>query len=214
MGCFPVLLLAGGGQQASDWDLVKAGLPAHLRCFAPQITIGESPTLAEIAHGIGHYLDEQELAQVAVCGLSLGAMAAVELAHLLPKRVSSLFLSGVQVRPNRAVMALQQAIMRLLPSKLFTSSNGLSKTEVLRLLAAVQGCDLARPMRAIAVPTMVVCGSRDLPNRNAARLAARLIPEAELRIVSGVGHAWNVTEPALFAQTLAHWLQSVARNNY
>jgi pimeloyl-ACP methyl ester carboxylesterase len=65
-------------------------------------------------------------------------------------------------------------------------------------MRAAGGVRFRGRLTEVRTPTLVVCGSKDRPNLPAARELGRGIPEAELRIVPGVGHAWNLEAPEQF----------------
>jgi pimeloyl-ACP methyl ester carboxylesterase len=75
-----------------------------------------------------------------------------------------------------------------------------------RLIAALR-CDLEPVARRIAVPALVIHGTRDriVPVRHGRRLAA-LLPHAELHEIRGAGHVPYVTDAAeVIALLRRHW---------
>lgn len=74
------------------------------------------------------------------------------------------------------------------------------------LLASVYH-DTTSRLGAIQAPTLVMHGERDAmaPLANA-RLMASLIPDAELAVVPGAGHAYGLEEPELARDMLVEWL--------
>jgi pimeloyl-ACP methyl ester carboxylesterase len=70
-----------------------------------------------------------------------------------------------------------------------------------------------RSLHRVRAPTLVVHGEEDVmvPPANARRLAAG-IPEAELRLVPGVGHAVPLERPEMVAETLVGWVRRQAEN--
>ena len=109
--------------------------------------------------------------------------------------------SGSQVRPNPALMSVQSAIMRLLPSRLVAPA-GMTKAGMLAVLGAVAKADFREELSEIDVPTLVLCGMQDRPNLPAARLLASGIANAELQLVPGAGHEWNTEHPREFSARL------------
>ena len=70
-------------------------------------------------------------------------------------------------------------------------------------LRAIAGLDLRRSLDQVAVPTLILCGSEDRPNIPLSEELAAGIPRAELEIVPGANHLWNLQQPEAFNQTLA-----------
>lgn len=144
--------------------------------------------------------------QADFCGLSLGAMIAFRTAVDHPSRVRSLILAAGQVKPPRALMTLQNAIMRVLPARL-VAPEGVSKARMLAVVDAVAKTDFSGELASITAPTLVLCGSRDRANLPAARAFARGIPRAELHIINGAGHQSNTQTPERFSAALNEFLQ-------
>lgn len=102
----------------TPWNAQIAGLPEGLTGIAPRIAgldaDGEGFSLSAAATAVRDELDRRGVERAHLCGLSLGGMVATRFAIDYPDhRVSSLVLSGSQVRPNPALMRVQNAIMRL-----------------------------------------------------------------------------------------------------
>ncbi|GAA3845973.1 alpha/beta hydrolase [Brevibacterium ammoniilyticum] len=201
-----LVLLHGAGETAAAWDAVIAALPLTWRVLAPDLgAAGETDdgrfALGAAVEAIGRQLPAERT--VVLCGLSLGAMIAAEVAARDDSGcVQGLVLSGGQVRPPKRLMRLQRFIAeRFVPESAFAGS-GVTKRQVIAMFAAVEGLDLSAALPAITVPTGVWCGTRDLANRAAARELARGIPEAALSFVPGVGHEWHKSHPAAFAAHL------------
>lgn len=146
-------------------------------------------------------MDAAGSARATMCGLSLGAMVALRFGLDHSDRTDRLVLSGVQIKPPRLAMGLQNLVMRALPSRL-VAVPGATKNDVLAVTSAIASVDLTPELSTLDVPTTVLCGQRDGPNLPAARAAAAAIPGAQLRIVPRVGHEWNRTNPQLFADYL------------
>lgn len=209
-----VVFLHGIGTGPQSWEAQIAGLPPGYTGFAPAIagTADGDPsfTLERAAADVVRRLDDRGADVVHVCGLSLGAMVAVQLTVDHPERVASLVLSGGQVRPPRALMAAQSVLMRLLPARL-VAPDGTSKARVIAVLHEVARMDFRARLAGITVPTLVVCGSKDLPNLPAARALAAGIPGARLQIIDGARHEINTEDPDAFSAVLAQFLPAVRR---
>ena len=62
----------------------------------------------------------------------------------------------------------------------------------------------------MAVPTLVLCGSNDRANIALSRELAAGIPTAELRVIPGATHLWNLQQPDAFNKTVAAFVQQAA----
>jgi 3-oxoadipate enol-lactonase len=209
-----------------------APLGERYATFAPDLPgvsgscANTSFTLTRAADAVIDLIRRQGYDRAHICGLSLGAMVAVEIALRAPDLTASLILSGCQVHPQPLIMAVQRrALARaserdfLKPPTLLVkrfpdlapaateNMRALGKQRLLEAVDAIGQVDFRHRLPDITAPTLVLCGSRDWPNRRAARALARGIPQAELRIVRTVGHVWNLERPDLFTRILLDFLQ-------
>ncbi|MFC6509886.1 alpha/beta fold hydrolase [Promicromonospora citrea] len=212
-----VLFLPDLGAGPDSWAAQLRALPEWMTGLAPEIpgldragTPGAF-TFPGAAAGLRDLLDERRIERVHVCGLSLGAMTATQLALDFPERVASLVLSGSQVAPHPALMTVQRAVIRLLPEST-AAGMGLTKAQWLGALRVVADADFRPGLASIQAPVLVLCGARDVANLPAARELAATLPDAELQIVPRAGHTWNVELPDLFSRTVAtFWARLAAR---
>lgn len=206
-----VVFLHGVGAGPDSWQRQLTELPPGFRGSAVPIAglsdvaaPGEDPTFTvdQAAAEVVAALDRDGIDRAHVCGLSLGAIVALRIALDHPDRVASLVLSGGQVHPPRVLMALQSAIIRILPAPLVVPE-GMTRARFLGVLDAAGRADFRADLTAITVPTLVLCGSRDRPNLPAARALAAGIPGARLRVLIGGGHELNTDMPEAFSAELA-----------
>ncbi|MEJ1092735.1 alpha/beta fold hydrolase [Microbacterium istanbulense] len=212
-----VVFLHGLGEGPGVWDAQRAALPSGFEGVAVDVFGGADSGLAS---GLGlegaatHVVDELDrwgIEQAHVCGLSLGAMIALQLALDHPTRVRSLTLAAGQVKPPRVLMAVQSAVMRVLPSSVF-ERQGAAKDVMLPVLRAVGRVDFSARLASVSVPTLVLYGSKDRPNLPAARQLAQGIRDARLHIIPGAGHQSHVQAPEEFSRALGAFLGGAAAN--
>ena len=146
--------------------------------------------------------------RAAVCGISLGAFVALEVAARHPDRVETLVLSGGQTRPGRLLLTLNYALLNLLPSRVLVPDGG-SRRALLASYRSLFGWDSRALLGRVRAPTLVLVGGRDRANAPAGRELAAGIPGAELRTVPGAGHLWNVTHAEEFDRTLREFLARI-----
>lgn len=207
-----VVFIHGLGDRPDAWEYQISELPTGFKGVAVEVPgLGEAApvpvgfTLADAASDILSELDRLGIDDAHLCGLSLGAMIAFRIAIDHPERVRSLTLAAGQVKPPRALMAIQNAIMRMLPEKL-VSPGGVSKGQMLAVVEAIAQTDLSGELASVVAPTLVLCGSRDRANLPAARAFAEGIADAELRIIDGAGHRSNAQKPERFSALLNEFL--------
>lgn len=135
-----VVFIHGLGDSPSAWDYHIAALPDEFTGVAvevPGVTSGgngDGFSLDGAARGMVAELDRLGIERAHFVGLSLGAMLAFEVAASYPERISSLTLAAGQVKPPRALMAVQNAIMRFLPAR-FVAQGSASKEQMARGVA-------------------------------------------------------------------------------
>ncbi len=227
-----LVLLHGFGMGHRMWQPQLEAFGSRFHVLAPDLpglaqSIAAGPfSIARAAAAIGALIDEHHGRPAHVCGLSLGAMVGLALAIGYPTTVESLVVSGAQVRPHRLLVAMQIAVMHLVPAGRLVSSMApsipagrpetadaaradLVYTGKRRLLDAIRvagSVDLRPALPLIERPTLVLCGTRDRFNLGAARSIAASVPNSTLKIVSGVGHVWNLEAPERFNETLDGFL--------
>ena len=158
-------------------------------------------------------------------GISGGAVVALLTCLEHPGQVASLVLSGGLAHAPRW-FALQRAMTSVTPEPVLgrglarTYSGGRAehaptaaedfrrcgKRTFLAALRELARIDLRPRLSQVAVPTLVLCGSKDRANVPLSRELAAGIPTAELQIVPGATHLWNVQDPDTFNQTVATFL--------
>lgn len=210
----PLVLLHGAGQAPMAWEDVVVKLYGSRRLLTPWVpglcpTDRTPMTIADAAGKLDSDLMLEGMEQVDLCGLSYGAMVATRLAADVPDRVRRLVLIGSQVRPPRALMALQSALMRLTPARRFTDA-GVSKERLTQAMDLARLVDLTDALPQVTAQTLVLVGSRDKANHPAARALAHGIPAARLQIVDGAGHALNEEQPEQLAGLLRDFLDDAA----
>ncbi len=197
------ILLHGLGQTPDAWRRMVAALPDcdGIRC--PDLFRGlEDPVYPRLYETLVQTLEETP-EPVHLCGLSLGAVLALDYALCHPERVASLLLIAPQYRIPVRLLRFQSVVFRLMPERAFRGA-GLGKRDMLRLTGSMLSLNLSGALEKLACPVLVVCGERDRANRRVAReLADRL--SAELQWIRDAGHEVNVEAPEVLAHLAAEF---------
>lgn len=212
-----VVFIHGLGDSPDAWNYQVSHLPSGFTGMAigiPGLRAGEEPSgefsLAAAAAGIVAELDHRGVDKLHLCGLSLGAMIALQIAIDHPERVRSLTLAAGQVRPPQTVMRIQTTVMRLVPARLIARS-GVRKHQLLSVLHGVATADFSTQLADVTAPTLVLCGTKDRANLPAARALSSGMPDADLHLIDGAGHQANTQKPELFTAALNGFLRSQNR---
>jgi 3-oxoadipate enol-lactonase len=222
-----LVLVHAFGSSRRAWAPQVEGLSDHRRVVAADLPghgEAEGPfTLVRAVESVRAAIDKAG-GKAHVVGISGGAVVAMLTVLEHPARVSSLVLSAGVAYPPRW-FALQRAVGRLTPESLLarmlagTYSGGTAehrqaaqedfhhcgKGTYLAGLREISRIDLRPRLGRIAVPTLVLCGSKDRANVPLSRELAAGIPGAELRIVPGATHLWNLQQPEAFNRIVAEF---------
>lgn len=240
----PFLLITGLGASldlAAPFERELAARGRQVVSFdAPGIG-GSTPyrrprRLPGLARTVERMLDELELDQVDVLGVSLGGVVAQQLAHQSPARVRRLLLAGTTPGLGglpgspRALFSLAAphrfrdpaycleiggrvygGLARTDPASLLRSLGPLrapSLSGYVQQLWAISGWSSLLWLHTLSQPTLVLAGDDDpvVPMLNGRILAWR-IPDATLHVVEGGGHLFVLERPAEIADLVTDFLR-------
>lgn len=237
----PIVFLHGVGSDKSAWAPQLAHFGETRRAIALDYPgYGESDPLPpgtgaphdRFAAAVGAAFDALNIRRAHLCGLSLGGVVAIALAHRAPERLVSLVLADTfAVHPDGAAILSRSiaasADMRAMaearvPALLAGEPEPVLASELVEVMAridsaafrtgaaAVWPADQRNRAGDIKLPTLVLCGAEDrvTPPELSDELAA-LIPHAKRIDVAGTGHLPNLEKPAAFNAALDDFLRSL-----
>lgn len=233
----PVVFLHGVGSDKSAWAPQLTHFGASRRAIALDYPgYGESDPLGpgeveahdRFADAVIATLDAMDVGRAHLCGLSLGGVVAIALAHRAAKRFVSLVLADTFALHPDGEAILTRSIaassdMRALaggrvPALLGSDPDPTLAAELVEVMAridpaafrigaaAVWPADQRDRAAAIRLPTLVLCGAADrvTPPALSEELAG-LIPHAVRVDIAGAGHLPNLEAPAEFNAALDHF---------
>ncbi|WP_022867406.1 alpha/beta fold hydrolase [Schaalia vaccimaxillae] len=207
-----VIFLHGLGATPQSWTYQIDHLPSEFIGIAlrlPGTHNDDAPfNLSKSADKIIRDLDARTISTAHLCGLSLGAMVATQVAINHPDRISSLTLCASQAHPPRFLMRLQRLVMHGLPARALEMPD-LSKARMLQILDAVAEVDLRPCLPTLNMPTLVVCGSKDKANLASSREISSLIPQARMRVINDGSHELNTGQPEILSDLLNNFLSDI-----
>jgi 3-oxoadipate enol-lactonase len=235
----PLVFLHGVGSDKSVWQpqLEYLGRTRHAIAFdypgyGDSDPAPEGTTRDDYAAAILSAMRALGIARGHVCGLSLGGVIAIALHHAAPDSCASLILADTfAVHPDgRGIYDRSLAGSRDLPAMaearvdflLAQPADPQVRREVVETMAridpaayrvgagAVWLADQRDRARAIAVPTLVICGEDDKPTPpDLSRELAAMIPGAQLAMMARAGHLTNLEQPARFNALVDDFLQGL-----
>lgn len=237
----PLLLLHAFPLTRAMWQPQITALQATHRLIVPDLRgFGATAAppgaymMAQFAADLIALLDQLELPQVALGGLSMGGYIAFELLRQAPERIAALILAdtrpgtdttegqarreaNAQIAETQGAAAIAELMIPNLvaPSataELRTTLRGLilgnSPTGIAGALRGMaQRPDSTPDLAAIRVPTLIVVGEHDTltpPSEAAAMHAA--IAASTLVTIPAAGHLPNLEQPAAFTNALQQFL--------
>ena len=201
-----LIFLHGLGQSAESWKEVR-----NLLTDYPSEAIELFPS------GVSNYQQAKErvyqhLAQETepfiLVGLSLGAALALELSSYDLPNLQGLVLSGCPLKlAGNILFKIQLMIFKLLP-KSFFEKQGADKTLMVGVSEELKTLDLTQIAQNCHYPSLLICGSKDLPNLISMRKLYQLLPQAQFQIIADGPHTLNTAKPKEFAEKTKSFLET------
>ncbi len=197
------ILLHGMGQNASSWDKTISYLPNGTQTDCPELS-------DFFAEGSCHYNKMYKAfcdycnnfsAPVNLCGLSLGAVLALNYAVDFPQRVSSLILIAPQYDTPKFLLKVQNVLFKFMPESQFRDI-GFTKKDFITLTNSMADMDLTDGLDKVNCPVLILCGEKDKVNRKAAVKLAEKLQNAEFRTIENSGHEVNIDNPQKLAKAM------------
>ena len=195
------ILLHGLGQTAQDWKEVVCQLSSsNVECPELFSSMENEISYPQILGDLERrYSNAKE--PLRICGLSLGALLAIDFAIRHGDKVASLVLIGTQYKVPSLLIDFQNLIFRCMPNKAFESM-GLSKSSTIKLAHSMRALDFTAQLSGILCPVNILCGEKDSANLKASKKLNEILPKATLQIVPGAGHEINKDAPEAIAAIL------------
>ncbi len=194
------VLIHGLGQNASAWKDVIPLLPDKNVLTVELSELIGGGTWQELSDGFTARIDALE-EPVCLCGISLGAVLALDYAAENPGRVRSMLLIAPQYKMPALLLKFQALLFRIMPQSSFADS-GLSKKQFIALTLDMARLDFTQALKNITCPVITACGERDSANSRASRSLAGLLKCGEFAGIPGAGHEANTDAPEFTAQLI------------
>lgn len=201
----PIFYLHGLGQTPSAWAKTLAHLPQTHKPVCPDLasfhTLSNESASYDTMYRAFCRSCEAFDEPFALCGLSLGAVLALNYAVDHPQRVSAMVLAAPQYDMPKNLLKIQNILFKFMPDRAFAGM-GLTKQDFISLTNSMTGLDFTARLDRVICPVTVVCGERDGANRKASVKLTELLPNAEFISVPGAGHEINVDAPEKLAEII------------
>ncbi len=202
-----VVFLHGLGQSPSSWNETISCLPEDIKAYCPNLfdfSTDRAITYKNIYLSFEEYVDKFS-EPVTICGISFGAVLALNYCINHVEKVQSLILIAPQYKMPRLLLKFQNIIFRIMPEKSFWGS-GIKKQDMIHLTSSMVTLNFEQDLGNILCPTLIICGERDLANVKAAKALAKNIYNAKLCIIDNAGHEINIAASKKLANAMSGFL--------
>ena len=197
------IFIHGLGQNSATWDKTTSLLSLDDTIDCPdlwKILNGQDATYTNLYHSFVTYCESLP-GRLHICGLSLGAIIALNYAIEYPNRIQSTVLVGAQYKVPKNLMKFQNFIFKVMPEKSFIKM-GMPKKNILALTNSMIDLDFSLNLKDVSCPTLLVCGKNDNTNIKATNDLGNRIQNAEMKIIEDAGHEINTEAPQKLADVL------------
>ena len=201
-----LIFLHGLGQSAESWKEVRNLLTDYPSEAIELFPFGVSNYQQAKERVYQHLVQETE--PFILVGLSLGAALALELSSYDLPNLRALVLSGCPLKlAGNILFKIQLMIFKLLP-KSFFEKQGADKTLMVGVSEELKTLDLTQIAQNCHYPSLLICGSKDLPNLISMRKLYQLLPQTQFQIIPDGPHTLNTAKPKEFAEKTKSFLET------
>lgn len=200
------ILLHGMGQNASSWDKTVSVLPDTVETVCPELSdffIEGNCYYSKMYSAFCEYCNNFS-EPLNLCGLSLGAVLALNYAVDFPQKVKSLILIAPQYDMPKFLLKVQNILFRFMPESRFEGI-GLTKKDFITLTNSMADMNFTNDLKNISCPVLVLCGETDNVNKKAAVKIVEKISGSGFRTIANSGHEVNTDNPEGLAEAMKEW---------
>ncbi len=197
------ILLHGMGQNASSWDKTISYLPDATETDCPELSnffSEDNCNYNKMYSSFCRYCNSFS-EPLNLCGLSLGAVLALNYAIDFPQKVSSLILIAPQYNMPKFLLKVQNVLFKFMPESQFKDI-GFKKKDFITLTNSMADMDFTSSLNKVNCPVVVICGKKDNVNKKAAIKLASELPNAKFSTIDNSGHEVNVDNPQGLANAM------------
>lgn len=197
------IFIHGTGHRAASWDETIACMKHSDNILCPDLLTlldKKEATYSNLYDSFVKYCGEID-GRVALCGLSLGGILALQYALDFPDKVQSLVLIGTPHKVSKAALGIQNAVFRFFPKSLFESM-AFEKKDIFLLVNSMKDLDFRNRAQDVQCPVLLICGKKDSANMKSALYFQENMKHAKLEIIENAGHVVNEDNPGRLAEIL------------
>lgn len=164
------LYLHGLGQKPDSWNRVIKETKvseSSVKLSLAEMLEGKSATYKELYSAFSSECDNVN-DEIVLCGLSLGAVLALNYAIDHPDKVKSLVLIAAQYKMPQKLLKVQNMLFHLMPNSAF-SKMGFKKADVISLCGTMAELDFSDSLHKVSCPVLLICGEKDTANKKTSK---------------------------------------------
>src|ERR1035437_32075 len=207
----PLLLIMGFGMSGAGW-IPSLPFLSGFKCiyFDDRGTgLSDKPegiyTVEGMADDASNLMRALGIAKAKVFGVSMGGMIAQELTLRHPEQVAKVVLGCTMAGGPTTKMAAPEILDKLITGSKIMATDPEKGFDILMPLLMPAEFTAAHP----EIKAIMVAGAKMMPPTlpENAKLIKSRIPQAELYMIAGAGHAFQVTDPVGSFQKIVDWLK-------
>jgi pimeloyl-ACP methyl ester carboxylesterase len=201
------ILVHGLEQNAQSWNKTMSYFPVKEKLHCSDLfslISAKSFTYKDLYTGFAEYCNSFG-EPINLCGLSLGAILALNFAIDYPDKVSALVLIAARYKMPKTLLSFQNVILKLMPDSINTGSP-ISKTNLLSLTNSMTDIDFSENLSKVKAKTLVLCGVRDIFNKAHNKKLSKKIHGGKFATIMNSGHIVNEDNPSLLAEKMKEFL--------
>ena len=204
------LYLHGLGQKPNSWNRVIKETKvseSSVNLSLAEILEGKSATYKELYSAFSSECDKENDG-IILCGLSLGAVLALNYAIDHPDKVKALVLIAAQYKMPKKLMKVQNILFHLMPNSAFNKM-GFKKADVINLCGTMVELDFSDSLHKVSCPVLIVCGEKDNANKKTSKELCHYLSSSYFHELSKAGHEANIEAPEELANVLQRFYDNI-----
>ena len=204
------LYLHGLGQKPDSWNRTIKETKvsgSSIRLSLAEMSEGKDVTYKELYSAFSEVCDKED-EEIVLCGLSLGAVLALNYAIDHPDKVKALVLIAAQYKMPEKLLKFQNVLFRLMPNSMFKQI-GFKKADVISLCGTMAELDFTDSLHNVSCPVLIVCGEKDHANKKASKELTRYLSKSFFYELLKTGHEVNIEAPEEIAIVLQKFYDNI-----
>ena len=198
------------GQKPDSWNKVIKGTKvseSSINLSLAEMLEGKSATYKEL-YSVFSSECGKEKGGIVLCGLSLGAVLALNYAIDYPDKVKALVLIAAQYKMPEKILKVQNMLFHLMPNLAFNKM-GFKKADVISLCGTMAELDFRDSLHKVSCPVLIVCGEKDNANKKTSKELCHYLNNSCFHELMKTGHEANLEAPEELAIVLQKFYDSI-----